>query len=103
MASDLHFSLQALLKRSCHYWNIIVDIITDKDSYRDIPKYHTPDAKTPKYEGDPDKIPLLNEARMALANAALYKSDIGGALSLYSRVKTPHAAWNQSQVGTESA
>ena len=35
---------------------------------------------------------------MALANMALYKKDTTRALRLYSRVKTPHAAWNQSQV-----
>ena len=35
---------------------------------------------------------------MALANIALYKKDTTRALRLYSRVKTPHAAWNQSQV-----
>lgn len=35
---------------------------------------------------------------MSLANAALYQHDTGRALRLYSRVKTPQAAWNQSQV-----
>lgn len=49
-------------------------------------------------EGEPDKVSLLNEARMALAAAAAYRGDTSRALSLYSRVKTAHAAWNQVQV-----
>ena len=99
--------------------------MTDKDSYRATPKYRKslamtassaeggPDGNslTPQKskggkasptpttsEGDPDKISLLNEARLALANAAMYRSDTGLALSLYSRVKTAQAAWNQAQV-----
>ena len=43
---------------------------------------------------------LLAEAQMSLANAALYKHDTSKALKLYSQVKTPQAAWNQSQVFT---
>ena len=113
------------MKRSGHYWEIVIDILTDKDSYRATPKYRKslattasaaeggPDGNslTPQKskggkasptpttsEGDPDKISLLNEARLALANAAMYRSDTGLALSLYSRVKTAQAAWNQAQV-----
>ena len=47
---------------------------------------------------DMDTAGLIEEAQMALANIALYKKDTVRALRLYSRVKTPHAAWNQSQV-----
>lgn len=47
---------------------------------------------------DVDIASLLEESQMALANIALYKKDTTRALRLYSRVKTPHAAWNQSQV-----
>ena len=47
---------------------------------------------------EPVNSDLLIEARMALANAALYRQDTAKALSLYSRVKTAHSAWNQSQV-----
>ena len=113
------------MKRSGHYWEIVIDILTDKDSYRATPKYRKylataasgaeggPDGNslTPQKskggkasptpttsEGDPDKISLLNEARLALANAAMYRSDTSLALSLYSRVKTAQAAWNQAQV-----
>ena len=41
---------------------------------------------------------LLVEVQMNLANAALYKHDTSKALRLFSQVKTPQAAWNQSQV-----
>ena len=49
---------------------------------------------------DVDIAGLVEESQMALANIALYKKDTTRALRLYSRVKTPHAAWNQSQVKT---
>lgn len=111
--------LQALLKRGGHYWEILIDILSDRDSYRDTPKYRSPQPLTPRREKekssdkifltpqatngpsseeDTDKVSLLNEARMALANAAAYKRDISRALGLYSRVKTAQAAWNQAQV-----
>ena len=49
----------------------------------------------PEYDGSDS---LLVEAQMSLANAALYRHDTSRALRLYSQVKTPQAAWNQSQV-----
>ena len=84
-----------------------MDILADRDSYRDTPKYRKPQSQTPKREDegtiqltpvDSDKVSLLNEARMALADAAAYRSDFTQALGLYSRVKTAQAAWNQAQV-----
>ena len=109
--------VQALLKRSSHYWEILVDILTDRDSYRDTPKYSKPQPRLPRREGgtdkvsltsqkssvpptegDQEKVSLLSQARMALGDAAAYRGDITRAVSLYSRVKTAQAAWNQAQV-----
>lgn len=117
--------LEALLRRSDHYWDILVDILTDRDKYRETPRYRDPQPQTPRpargldktsltpqnskgvkislalsTKGDPDKVELLNEARMALADAAVFRSDTSQALGLYSRVKTAQAAWNQAQVCT---
>lgn len=119
------FLLEALLRRSDHYWDILVDILTDRDSYRDTPRYRDPQPQTPRpargldktsltpqnskgvkislapsAKGDPKKVELLNEARMALADAAVFRNDTNQALCLYSRVKTAQAAWNQAQVCT---
>lgn len=118
--------LEALLRRSDHYWDILVDILTDRDKYRDTPRYRDPLPQTPRpargldktsltpqnskgvkislapsTKGDPDKLELLNEARMALADGAVFRSDMSQALGLYSRVKTAQAAWNQAQVCTQ--
>ena len=41
---------------------------------------------------------LLEEATMSLAGAAMYRQDTTKALLLYDKVKTPHAAFNQSKV-----
>ena len=46
----------------------------------------------------PESDSLLMEAQMSLANIAIYEHDSSRALELYSHVKTPQAAWNQSQV-----
>lgn len=87
-----------------------MDILADRDSYRETPKYRKPQSQTPKQENEgasvkilltpkeSDKVTLLNEARMALADSAAYKNDFTQALGLYSRVKTAKAAWNQAQV-----
>ena len=92
-----------------------MDILTDRDSYRDTPKYRRPQPQPPRregvsdkasltpqkislLEGDQDKVLLLSQARMALGDAAAYRGDISRAVSLYSRVKTAQAAWNQAQV-----
>ena len=98
---------QGFLRRSEHYWEILVDILAERDKYRDTPKYCSPKTSqskgslekvllTPKSQGD--RTSLLNEARISLANMALSRADTSRALSLYSRVKTAHAAWNQAQV-----
>lgn len=81
--------LQVLLKWSSHYWSIIYDLLSGtlvlgKQLPLDL------ESRTPES--------LLVEAQMNLANAALYKHDTNKALRLYSQVKTPQAAWNQSQV-----
>ena len=105
-------TVQALLKRSSHYWEILVDILTDRDSYRDTPKYRKPQPRLPRGSDrasptpqktslpveDQEKVVLLNQARMALGDAAAYRGDVNRAVSLYSRVKTARAAWNQAQV-----
>lgn len=95
--------LQALLSRSSHYWETIISAgeETSKAEHRTYRKrrnvtssFATSGATTE----DVDIASLLEESQMALANIALYKKDTTRALRLYSRVKTPHAAWNQSQV-----
>ena len=45
-----------------------------------------------------DTADLLEEATMSLAGAAMYRQDTTKALLLYDKVKTPHAAFNQSKV-----
>ncbi len=95
-----------MLKWSSNYWKIIVSAVhgesEDKLSLRQgATKKPKPlllsDSETA--ERGIDSQALLGEARMALAAIALQKQDTGRALSLYSRIKTPHAAWNESQVG----
>lgn len=58
----------------------------------------SPISTTESTAEDTNATGLVDEAQMALATIALYKKDTVRALRLYSRVKTPHAAWNQSQV-----
>ena len=41
---------------------------------------------------------LFEEAIMSLAGAAMWRQDTTKALLLYDKVKTPHAAFNQSKV-----
>ena len=72
--------VQVLMKWSTHYWNIIFDVLGESRLQSDFSNS------------------LLIEAQMSLANAALFKCDTSKALRLYSQVKTPQAAWNQSQV-----
>ena len=67
-----------LLKRSCHYWAIVEDILSPSSNS--------------------SQSALLAEARMTIANEALYRQDMSKALRLYSRVKTAPSAWNQSEV-----
>ena len=67
-----------LLKRSCHYWAIVEHILSPSS--------------------DSSQSELLSEARMTIANEALYRQDMSRALRLYSRVKTAPSAWNQSEV-----
>ena len=69
--------VQVLMKWSSHYWKIISDVLSESQSLCGS---------------------LLMEAQMNLANIALVKCDTSRALRLYSQVKTPQAAWNQSQV-----
>lgn len=47
---------------------------------------------------DSESESILMEAKMTLANTAIYRHDTTKALKLYSQVQTPQAAWNQSQV-----
>ena len=95
--------LQALLRRSSHYWETIISAgeETSKAEHRKYRKQRNVTSSFatsgPTIE-DVDIAGLVEESQMALANIALYKKDTTRALRLYSRVKTPHAAWNQSQV-----
>ena len=50
-----------------------------------------------------DESALRVEAQMALASAAACQEDLAVALRLYSKVETPQAAWNQSQVSRNHA
>ena len=77
------------MKRSSHYWSIIYDVLSETPA---LGKQLPVDLESQTPES------LLIEAQMNLANAALYKHDTSKALRLYSQVKTPQAAWNQSQV-----
>lgn len=99
-------SAQVLLRWSCHYWNTVVGVLKDTESR---PPKSTPRGRkrggarllthwSPS-EDSGSFSSLLEEARMALASAAACRQDLNAALDLYSKVKTPHAAWNQSQVG----
>lgn len=92
----LHFLKQILLKRSSHYWTIIVKVLTSANPTTSQAQVGSSPITFASKDGE--TLPLLTEARMALANEALFKQDTAKALRLYSRVKTPHAAWNQSQV-----
>lgn len=88
-----------MLWRSGHYWEIMIAILTEKEKGS---KYRRPrkeeGGSTSVTSGDPGGLSLLNEAHMALADAAAYKKDLTRALGLYSKVKTSLAAWNQAQV-----
>ena len=77
------------MKWSSHYWGIIYDVLSGTPK---LEKQFPLDLESQISES------LLAEAQMNLANAALYKHDTSKALRLYSQVKTPQAAWNQSQV-----
>ena len=72
--------LQVLTKWSSHYWSIISKMLSEACVPFD--SSHS----------------LLEEARMSLATTALSECDTDRALKLFSRVNTPQAAWNQSQV-----
>lgn len=83
-----------LLKWSSHYWSIITEMVSGR-------KQLSGKKKNGSFGGEGDvSDSLLAEAQMSLANAALYRHDTSKALKLYSKVKTPQAAWNQSQVCT---
>ena len=84
-----------MIKWSCHYWEIISSITSEVASSSKSPTTASILFSLPK---DVDLSTVHDEAQMALANAALIKQDLSRALKLYSMVKTPHAAWNQSQI-----
>ena len=81
--------IQVLLKWSSHYWSIIYNVLSGTPALRKQLPLDL-ESQTPGS--------LLVETQMNLANAALHKHDTSKALRLYSQVKTPQAAWNQSQV-----
>ena len=83
-----------LLKWSSHYWTIICNIPVEV--YQQ--KWSSSVAHGSADTSSDESLSILSEARMTLANAALYENNLSTALQLYSMVKTPQAAWNQSQV-----
>ena len=91
-----------MLWRSGHYWEIIVAILTEIERGSKIRRPQVPHegggGVVLVTSGEHSGVSLLNEAHMALGDAAAYRRDLAKALGLYSKVKTSLAAWNQAQV-----
>ena len=100
--SVLSSLIEDLLWRSCHYWEIVVAILTKKErgsKFRRPPIRHEETGGSISVtSGKPSGVALLNEAHMALGDTAAYRRDMPKALGHYSKVKTSLAAWNQAQV-----
>ena len=91
------------MQLSGHYWTVVSDLIQpDRMKKKRVyngkkPMLLSTDVKTDEItESDQDS--LLAEAQMTLANVALYNNNATQALQHLSQIKTPQAAWNQSQV-----
>ncbi|KAL5475373.1 hypothetical protein EMCRGX_G025181 [Ephydatia muelleri] len=99
--------IMEFLDRSCHYWTQLVGVV--EETLQDLlPRKRrtlTPSrASAASKEADSHLVlksstaGLLEEATMSLAGAAMYRQDTTKALLLYDKVKTPHAAFNQSKI-----
>ncbi|CAI7997121.1 E3 SUMO-protein ligase RanBP2, partial [Geodia barretti] len=94
--------IEDMLWRSGHYWEIIVAILTEIERGSKIRRPQVPHegggGVVLVTSGEHSGVSLLNEAHMALGDAAAYRRDLAKALGLYSKVKTSLAAWNQAQI-----
>ncbi|KAL5475369.1 hypothetical protein EMCRGX_G025173 [Ephydatia muelleri] len=99
--------IMEFVDRSCYYWTQLVAVVEETSHDLLSQKEHTQTpsrASAASKEADSHLVlksgtaGLLEEATMSLAGAAMYRQDTTKALLLYDKVKTPHAAFNQSKI-----